>query len=386
MPLALQRPSRSIFHPPRMTNTINLQEEQPAPTPEPEEFHDFFRFYPLSPEAENSNKPSRGAAPVNPLPAPRQAARANAPQRGNLPQQPQLQQRQPPQQRHHQPPIMPPQQPQWQQQMIPPQHLQRPQQQPIIPPQHFQQPQQPPMPAPQPLQMTPPPGPPSPEKAAQHFRNINKGLPDGVMYEPLDDDIMQLLKDNGHIPKNTPMPQNAPAMQQLQQQSQPQTSNQTTPPQPLPTIPSEIAKTIENLTQNEHNAQIFYTGISNTAPTEEIKKSLAMLAEGSQTRVSQYVQFLHANFNSQFSPQNKEININLPFRDAISLAISEENKALSTLCSLLDQAEGTSLERQIERIISKKVVAHQILLTIYTTTIPAPRSLRYPPLSPEASL
>jgi len=201
---------------------------------------------------------------------------------------------------------------------------------------------------------------PSPENAAQHFRNINKNLPDGVMYEPLDDDIMRLLKDNGHIPNSPP-----------KSPSPPPSSTTTQPPSPQipPTtiVSSEIAKTIENLAQNERNAQVFYTVISHISPSEETKKSLSQLAEGSKSRTTQYIQILHTHFDSKFSPQEKEINTNLSFQDAISLAIAEENKALSTLCDLLDQAEGTSLERQIERIINKKVVAHQILLTVHTT-------------------
>ena len=394
MPLAFQRPPQSVFAAQRMTKTItqNIPEEQPAPPPEPTELRDFFRFYPLMPENEHTNKQSRGATPVNPLPKPRE--KANAPLRNHFLQQQQQQRPQYPQ-RAQQPPKTPMQQPPQppqlpsQPQMIPPQQFQRPVQPQMIPPHQLpqQQPQMPPIqqpqmaPMPQQPQMMPPPSPPSPENAAQHFRNINKNLPDGVMYEPLDDDIMRLLKDNGHLtkaqPKNPPAPPPTP----------PPTA-QSPPPQTPPTtiVSSEVAKSIENLTQNERNAQVFYTGISHISQTEEIKKSLLLLAEGSKSRTSQYLNILHAHFDSKFTPQEKEINTNLSFEDAISLAITEENKALSTLCSLLDQVEGTSLERQIERIISKKVVAHQLLLTIHTTTIPAPRSLRYPPLSPDASL
>ena len=369
MPLTFQRPPQSMFHAQRMTKTIsqNIPEEQPAPTPEPAELHDFFRFYPLAPEAERATK-QHGATPVNPLPTPkpRETTRTMPQQRGNFSHQPQRPQQLPPLQMM--PPQQPPQLPPMQ--MIPPQHTQRPQMAPMQP---QQQPSQP--------QITISPQPPSPEKAAQHFRSINKSLPDGVMYEPIDDDIVRLLKDNGHLPKS--QPQSAPVSQHAQQTLQ-------SPPQPIPPPPQitspEIAKTIENLAQNERNAQIFYSSISSGISSDETKKSLSLLAEGCKARTSQYIQILQVHFNSQFTPQEKELNTNLPFNDAISLAISEENKALSTLSNLLDRAEGTPFERQLERIISKKVVSHQILLSVHTTTIPAPRSLRYPPLSPEASL
>ena len=342
MPLIFQRPPRSAFAGQRAKKQ---PVEHIETTPEPVELYDFFNFYPLTTEKERerSRGPTRGATQVDPLPQSRrnplpfpntqqnQQIRPTAPATQNpMPQMPQ------------------PMRPQFQQPYV--------------------------SPAPPSL-----PSPPSPEQAAQHFRNINKSLPDGVMYEPLDDETMRLLRDNGHLKKASIPEQNAPIIQQKVQPS-------PTPAEPssTPTIPSEIVKTIENLTQNEHNAKIFYSGIPYN--TDDTKKNLLQLAEGSGARVKQYAQILRTHFNSEFTPIEKEINTNLPFENAISLAIIEENKALTTLCTLLDQVEGTSLERQIERIINKKVVAHQILLTLQTTTIPAPYSLRYPPRSAEASL
>jgi hypothetical protein len=48
-----------------------------------------------------------------------------------------------------------------------------------------------------------------PEKAAEKFQHMNKNLPDGVHYEPLDDETMQLLRK--HRP-STPQ-QSAPPVQ-----------------------------------------------------------------------------------------------------------------------------------------------------------------------------
>ena len=143
---------------------------------------------------------------------------------------------------------------------------------------------------------------------------------------------------------------------------------------------------MQQLAQNEYNAHIFYTSISQNAPKETSKKSLTQLAKDCETRLEKYTEIIKSQFTIDFSPEEKEININLPFTDAISLAIAEENKALTTLTKLIDQTEGTSLERQIERLINKKIVAHQQVLAIYTTTMPTPRSAKLPPPSFEATL
>jgi len=202
--------------------------------------------------------------------------------------------------------------------------------------------------------LPPQPVPPTPENAAEQFRRINKNLPDGVMYEPLDEETMRILKA---VKPPTSAVSSTPQVSPSQKESQP------IPSPAAPTIPSEIAKTIEQLTQNERNAQIFYAGISHDAPNDTIKNSLTELAKDCEVRFKKYSEILKIHFNINFIPVTKEINTNLSFSNAISLAISEENKALATLGNLLDQVEGTSLERQVERIINKKIVGHQLLLS-----------------------
>jgi len=206
---------------------------------------------------------------------------------------------------------------------------------------------------------------PTPENAAEHFRRVNKSLPDGVMYEPLDEETMQILRSaktgaqaatttpatpaqSSQIPQATPPNQNAPHIL----------------PPPITISFSEIAKTIQQLAQNERNAKIFYSGISKNAPTETIKKSLTKLAEDCEVRLQKHTQILKSDFDVNFTAEETVINTTLQFADAISLAITEENKSLTMLSSLLDKVEGTPLERQLERIISRKVVTHQMLLTI----------------------
>ena len=352
MSLSFQRPHQSYFLQQRTgkQNHEYKTEEQAAPpqaTVEPE-LHDFLRFYPLSPEVERppyGQKQNR-TKQVAPLPVSRNPLAAHARQllqpRQNMPVQPPAARQAAPANntQHHPPPAMPP--------TAPPSHL--PHQAPAA---HSQSN----MPN---LQAAAA----SPEMAAEQFRRINKSLPDGVMYEPLDEETMRLLKNNANIPKPAPV-----------QQSPSSNIPHSPPPHPLPkggsapspapaTVePEKISGILQSLAQDEYNAKIFYSGVSTSAPSEEIKKALANLAKDCETRLQQYIHMLGSHFKHNFTPQEKEINTNLPFRSAMSLAVSEENKALATLGNLLDQVEETSLERQVQRIISKKILGHQLLLS-----------------------
>jgi len=295
MPLTFPRAPQSVFSQQRHTQTQPSTAEHKVD--EPQHIHDFFRFYPLE-----VDKPTHGTKPVAPLPH----------SRGNptRPQQQMSQQRQMPQQQRQMP--------------TRPQHTPQPPTQPV---QNLQ---------------------PTPELAAEQFRRVNKNLPDGVMYEPIDDDIMRLLKENGHI-KNAP----AQGTPQPIASAAPSVAP-ATPLAPMPASPSlsKITTTLESLAQDEHNAKIFYTNLS-----------LSNLANACEVRLNQYVQILKSHFDRDFTPQDKELHTNIPFAEAITLAITEENKALVTLGGLLDQVEGTIVERLIERVINKKLIGHQLLMS-----------------------
>jgi len=358
MPLTFQRQHNSLFTQQR-SDRQNIENKATEPeeqtTTEPGVL-DFFRFYPLSHELEHNRKNENKVKQVSPLPLStnplaahaqlrRQAeqARQNAMPRSAQQVNPQSQRPVAPQanaasQPHHgfsAPQVAPP-------------LFQN-----NISAQHHNAPVQNRMPSHRPD--TQPAALPSPEMAAEQFRRINKGLPDGVMYEPLDDETMRLLKQ--HSAKQGSQPH-------------PPTPSPTLPPT-LPKhepvkheLPANISATLQKLAQDEHNAQIFYSEISQNAPTSETKKVLLNLAEDCEARMQQYIKMLSTQFNNNFAPQKKEINTNLPFNPAISLAVSEENKALSTLSSLIDQVEETGLERQVQRMINKKILGHQLLLSL----------------------
>ncbi|MCL1787789.1 MAG: hypothetical protein FWG38_07355 [Defluviitaleaceae bacterium] len=330
--------------------------------------HDFLRFHPLQPEPHARQNKPRGAQPVSPLPH----GRPSPPQPRQNPVQHAVSRMQPPM--HARPPApMPrhgPQQPF--PPMTAPQNAQGAQaglpaaaKPPMVPLTNHTQPSQMQPPA---MSGTPapagPPMPPTPYNAAAQFRRVNQGLPDGVMYEPLDDETMRILKAmqptikppaQASIPET--MPETMP--ETPQENTHEKTPTQTTS---QPARPEAMASAIKSLAQDEHNAHIFYNRIAENAKNDTIKNSLAQLAGECEARRKNYTHMLTKHFDTDFAPQAKEINTELPFADAILLAIYEENKALWTLYDLLEQAQDTAMAKLIERIIGKKMAAAQTLI------------------------
>jgi len=386
MPLTFQRPPNSVFSQQRK----QIYEHKNNKLQNIEEENDSLHFYPLL--SESQNRKAIQPTPAQPVENPYQRPPNPLSQQLVQPQLPTKPQPQPhlhPQQSPH--PLPQQRLPQQLARPLPqqPAHRQQPtSQMPSQRLQHQQPPTPMPQPQPKPLQANIPQAS-TPEVAAEQFRRINKTLPDGVMYEPLDEDTMRLLKTTAqkqppqsspslpHAPENTAEqfrrinktlpdgvmyePLDEGTMHALKP-STPQSSSSTT----------EISNTLQRLAQDEHNAHIFYTRIAQNAPSNETKQSLIALANGCESRRSKYIQILSAQFNLTFAPAQKEINTKIPYSNAIQLAINEENKTLTTLTNLIDQIEGTPLEMQIQRMISKKILAHQILLS--TTTTPIPRS------------
>jgi len=117
------------------------------------------------------------------------------------------------------------------------------------------------------------------------------------------------------------------------------------------------------LAQDERNAHIFYTHFSTHSQDINAKGVLATLAKDSQTRLEQYTTLLSQHFDCEFTPNDTNINTSIPLADAITLALTEESKALITLGNLLEAADY-SIEKILERVISRKIVGQQLLLTL----------------------
>ncbi|MCL2372080.1 MAG: hypothetical protein FWC78_01585 [Defluviitaleaceae bacterium] len=239
---------------------------------------------------------------------------------------------------------------------------------PMMPGSHAQQPQATKPPS------RPPQAPITPEKAADTFRRFNKTLPDGVRYEPLDEETMRLLKANGHLPEAA-----AETKQPATQQASPPDTSQTQPakstsfnlpeveaaePPILGGIPPEAAKTLQNLAQDEFNAKKFYSCLAASIQAEGVKPGIEAMAAGSGNRWQQYVGLLEAHCDKAFTPAQQEIKTGLDFADSLDLALQEENAALKTLSELLDNVAETKLAAPVQRIINNKMVGYNQLFAV----------------------
>jgi len=402
-----------------LQNTQNVQESQTMLLPEPEPPQEGLRLFPLSTEKTEKMLNQGGTRTVQPLSIPNR--QSSPPTNQQINQQDQQNQDFPTQRGqsdmlHRQqaapqatrPQQVRPQQP-LQQMPYPQQNFQQNVQ---YPQQNVQHPQQNAQPLP-------------PQQAADQFRRVNKSLPDGVRYEPLDDETMRLLRDNGHLPDVAQQqtqtqrippqahPQTAQATHQLQEQPQhintrtpmvpqsqlPEEFNSQLPPMiPQPQVPPEFSNsqmippsqsasefssmlntesfkpltpevsiTLEALAQDERNGQVFYGHFSRLAPNAEIKEALAGLSKDCGARLRQYAGMLADHFKRQFFPEETEINTNMEYKKALELALLEENKALVSVANLLEQVSDTSIEKTIQRMLCKKIIGHQLLLSLRQT-------------------
>jgi len=200
----------------------------------------------------------------------------------------------------------------------------------------------------------------SPEQAAQQFRRVNQTLPDGVRYEPLDDDTMRLLRDNGHLPAE-PKPAAATAPTAIPQSPPPHPIAE--PPQ-IHTKDDNIVKIIEGLIQDERNAHVFYSSLAMSVTIGSISSALTDIAKDCQHHTQQLTQLLANHYGGSFTPEEAAINTGMELQSALALALVEENKSLRVLAEL--SVSNTESEKVIQRIINKKIVNYNQLIRLTT--------------------
>ena len=253
-------------------------------------------------------------------------------------------------------PMMPPQR----NPMAPPQAIP---QMPMVPPAQAI-PQMPMVPPPQAVPQLPPPMIPQsapPEKAAEQFRRMNSSLPDGVRYEPLDDETMRILKGAAKASDVKPAPQKQSANPPVAAPEPRPAAFSAPAPQPLApesALPAESAEILKRIAQDERNASVFYAHFANA------NESFAVLAKDSKARFALYVKLLAENFHEDFAPQETEINTSIEISGAVVLAIAEENKGLIALGNLLDTAADTPAEKLLGRALNRKIIGHNLLLAL----------------------
>ena len=239
------------------------------------------------------------------------------------------------------------------------------------------------------------PAPPNPQNAAERFSQVNKGLPDGVRFEPLDEETKAALKKLGMMPQQpakleqpaaleqpkapiTPTVPAAPVQARMPNMppggplhvNNPVSPGQAPPPRTGPTPPrpqtqpqnqpqhsSESVPILERLIQDERNAAVYYGYLSEIAPTEEHKNTLHIIANGCEGRRGQYQQLLHNMHSRTFEPRESEINTAVSFEQGMRIAVSEERKILEAMADLIDKLESSgSSARAVQNMINKRMI------------------------------
>ena len=239
-----------------------------------------------------------------------------------------------------------------------------------------------PVPNMQPRHDVPPtPEPPSPSTAAERFQQMNRSLPDGVRFEPLDEETkaaLQKLRRAAPAPSPTPSstsqtpiaPAATPASSAVQM---PMPSSIPAPPQmPAETVhqnisapkpiagashaenqmPSpESAALLEKLIQDERNAMLFYQYLSGISPTADFRDNLHGIARDCEVRHSHYQQILQNIHGRAFEAKNTPINTLVDFDKGVEVAILEERRILETMAELIDQLghKSGSLQNMVNR-------------------------------------
>jgi len=212
----------------------------------------------------------------------------------------------------------------------------------------------------------------NPEQAAAQFTRVNSGLPDGVRFEPLDTETMRILQQHAarnDVSEGSPsaaspvistIPVAPPSMP-----APPTMSHMPSKPQPqqVQILSDEATEILRSLAQNERNASIFYTHFAENT-SKDVSEVFSALVRDSKARLVQFAAFLPA-----FIPQETEINIELQLAEAINLALSEEGKGLITLGNLLELVVDTPAEQPISRMVNKKIIGQQLLLSLKHTSV-----------------
>ena len=219
------------------------------------------------------------------------------------------------------------------------------------------------------------------QSAATQFRRINQGLPDGVHYEPLDEETLRILREmkpSGSEPGAgtdavpvMPIPPTQtsesaspePLMSVTPELVTTELPLSSTPSSPIRPNPAAIA-TLESLLQDERNAQIFYGHIADSASQDHVRNALLELARDCGARMAQYAALLARFGQTQFVPKETEINTRLDFAAGIDLALSEENRAIGVLVDLLEGINDPASEKTLQHIINKKIVNYQLKLRL----------------------
>jgi len=178
----------------------------------------------------------------------------------------------------------------------------------------------------------------TPESAAGQIQQANRGLPDGVRYEPIDEETKAAL-------------QKIQAMQNAAQEEETPPVPETPTPEiaVTPTTPSSDTDLLKRLAQDEQNAFQYYQYLSQIAPNEDMQKKLQEISQSCNSRQNIFKQMLQDDFDV------KEIRINdsIQFTQGMAIAIREETKILDNMARLIEQSKGDS---NLQNMLNKRLI------------------------------
>ena len=191
--------------------------------------------------------------------------------------------------------------------------------------------------------------PPTPETAAARIQQVNRTLPDGVRYEPIDEETWAALrkmqksqmeeqkqkdaqkKEETKVSPTSTAPSNAAPVEAASQVHAP----------PTESIPGQAL--LESLIQDERNASIFYEHLSKSASSNEIISTLQEISKASNSRHSFYQRMLEEVYDGSYEVRDIIIKANIPFRQGIQIALREEAKIMLSMTKLIDQSDNKEL-------------------------------------------
>ncbi len=108
-------------------------------------------------------------------------------------------------------------------------------------------------------------------------------------------------------------------------------------------INSEFSQEIYQFMQNEKNAVIYYDKLAEKTNIDKNKKILYSISQNAAEEVN-YARKLCTELSIEIKePQQRNVNTSISFRAGIALALEEENKALGSLSSMLENNGKTAL-------------------------------------------
>ena len=206
----------------------------------------------------------------------------------------------------------------------------------------------------------------SPADAAAHFRNINKGLPDGVQFEPLDPETKALLESLGKLPPEPQKPTASPPVAPVAPAAPVAPVAPATPTESAesaaPVAPVESAALLERLIQDERNAALYYQYLSGIATSPEHQSTLREMADECEARRSRYHGLMESLHGRAYEPKNTPVNTGIGFNKGMEMAVEEENKMLGVMAQLLDSLAADPAAFALQNLIAKRLIRLNWLL------------------------